>query len=110
MTKCVWIGNVLDVGMIAVVPVTKHAWQLVSVDAALKIVTVAEAEPVRMASVSVGKGLGLAAVAEMGDQLFISILSRNAVLLLEKSYGRGKIQLFLRLPLFVGQFMYVFKS
>ena len=76
--------------MIAVVPVTKHAWKLVSVDAALKIVTVAEAEPVRMASVSVGKGLGLAAVAEMGDQLFISILSRNAVLLLEKSYGIGE--------------------
>ena len=55
MAKCVWIGNVLDVGMTTVVPLTKHAWQLVSVDAALKMVTVAEAEPVRMASVSVGK-------------------------------------------------------
>ena len=55
MAKCVWIGNVLDVGMITVVPLTKHAWQLVSVDAALKMVTVAEAEPVWMASVSVGK-------------------------------------------------------
>ena len=72
--------------MIAVVPLTKPAWQLVSVEAALKMVTVAEAEPVRMASVSAGMGHGLAAVAEMGDQLFISISLRNAVPLLEKSW------------------------
>ena len=87
--------------MITVVPQTKHAWQLVSVDNALKMVTVAEAEPVRMASVSAGKGRELAAVVEMGDQLSISILSRSAVLLLEEYFGRGKISL--------GQTMYVFK-
>ena len=101
MAKCVWIGNVLDVGMIKVAPLTKPAWQLVSVDAARKMVTVAEAEPVRMASVSVGKWRGLVAVVEMGDQLSISILSRSAVLLLEEYFGRGKISL--------GQTMYVFK-
>ena len=68
----------LDVGMIAVAQLTKHAWQLVSVEPALKMVTVAEAEPVLMASVLVGKGRELAAVVEMGDQRFISILSRSA--------------------------------
>ena len=72
--------------MITVVPQTKHAWQLVSVDNALKMVTVAEAEPVRMASVSVGKGQELVAVVEMGDQLSISISSRSAALLLEKPF------------------------
>ena len=77
--------------MITVVPLTKHAWQLVSVDAALKIVTVAEAEPVRMASVSVGMGRRLAAVVEMGGQLSISISSRSAALLLEEHFGRGKL-------------------
>ena len=80
--------------MITVAPLTKHAWQLVSVDAALKMVTVAEAEPVRMASVSVGKGRELAAVVEMGGQLSISISSRSAALLLEEYFGRGKMQLF----------------
>ena len=79
--------------MIAVAQLTKHAWQLVSVDAALKMVTVAEAEPVRMASVSVGKGRELAAVVEMGDQLSISISSRSAALLLEESFGREEISL-----------------
>ena len=93
MAKCVWIGNVLDVGMIKVAPLTKPAWQLVSVDAARKMVTVAEAEPVRMASVSVGKGRELVAVVEMGDQLFILISLRSAALLLEEFCGRGKISL-----------------
>ena len=79
--------------MITVVPLTKPAWQLVSVEAALKMVTVAEAEPVRMASVSVGKGQELVAVVEMGDQLFILISLRSAALLLEESFGRGEISL-----------------
>ena len=79
--------------MITVALLTKHAWQPVSVEPALKMVTVAEAEPVRMASVSVGKGRELAAVVEMGDQLSISILSRSAVLLLEEYFGRGEISL-----------------
>ena len=90
MAKCVWIGSVLDVGMIATALRTKHAWQLTSVDTALKITNVAEARPVWMASVLAE--MEVAAVVEMGDQLFTSISSRSAALLLEESFGRGKIK------------------
>ena len=81
--------NVLTVKRTLTAQMANHVWQPMSVDNALKMITVKAAKPVWMASVVTVNVMGiliveLLAAAEMDHQLFISILSRSAAPPLER--------------------------